>query len=50
MKNFFNIDNKVTYEGPKSSNQFSFKHYNPDEIINQKKNGRSSSVCSLLLA
>ena len=37
MKNFFNIDNKVTYEGPKSSNQFSFKHYNPDEIINQKK-------------
>ena len=37
MKNFFNIDNKVTYEGPKSSNQLSFKHYNPDEIINQKK-------------
>ena len=27
---------KIQYEGPKSRNPLSFKHYNPDEIVGGK--------------
>ena len=37
MKNFFSTVDKITYEGSSSSNKFSFKHYNPDETINNKR-------------
>ncbi|WP_066172690.1 xylose isomerase [Bacillus marinisedimentorum] len=36
MAYFENI-NHIAYEGAQSSNPFSFKHYNPDEIIGGKK-------------
>ncbi|MBA4686283.1 MAG: xylose isomerase [Candidatus Galacturonibacter soehngenii] len=29
---YFNVE-KISYEGPKSKNPFSFKYYNPDEIV-----------------
>ena len=37
MKNFFSTVDKITYEGSCSSKKFSFKHYNPDETINNKR-------------
>ena len=37
MKNFFSTVDKITYEGSGSSNKFSFKYYNPDETINNKR-------------
>lgn len=36
MEQFLNISN-IKYEGVKSKNSFSFKHYNKDEIIGGKK-------------
>lgn len=36
MSYFENI-NQVKYEGSKSKNPFSFKYYNPDEVVNGKK-------------
>jgi xylose isomerase len=33
---YFEKVNRVKYEGPNSTNQFAFKYYNPDEIINGK--------------
>lgn len=33
MAYFENI-NKIKYEGPTSKNPFSFKYYNPEEIVN----------------
>lgn len=36
MEQFLNISN-IKYEGAKSKNPFSFKHYNKDEIIGGKK-------------
>lgn len=33
---FFPDIPKISYEGPKSKNPFSFKHYNPDELIEGK--------------
>jgi xylose isomerase len=27
---------KIAYEGPRSKNPFSFKHYNPDELVEGK--------------
>ncbi|WP_202077658.1 xylose isomerase [Caldalkalibacillus salinus] len=33
---YFKNMNKVTFEGPKSSNPFAFKYYNPEETINGK--------------
>ena len=36
MDNIFNIP-EIAYEGPKSTNPFSFKFYNKDEIIGGKK-------------
>ena len=35
MTEFFKIG-KVEYEGPKSSNMFSFRHYNPEQVIGGK--------------
>lgn len=35
MSEYFKIG-KVEYEGKKSKNPFSFRHYNPDEILNGK--------------
>ena len=37
MKNFFSTVDKITYEGTSSPNKFSFKYYNPDETINNKR-------------
>ena len=37
MKNFYSTVDKITYEGSSSSNKFSFKHYNPDETIHNKR-------------
>ena len=37
MKNFFSTVDKITYEGTSSQNKFSFKYYNPDETINNKR-------------
>ncbi len=37
MKNFFSNVDKITYEGSSSANKFSFKYYNPDETINNKR-------------
>ncbi|MFD1735448.1 xylose isomerase [Bacillus salitolerans] len=36
MSYFSNVK-QVTYEGPNSTNPFSFKYYNPDELINGEK-------------
>ncbi len=36
MKELFHIG-KINYEGPKSTNPFSFKYYNKDELIGGKK-------------
>ena len=36
MKQFFESISKIKYEGPSSTNPFSFKYYNPDEMINGK--------------
>ena len=33
MSDFFPTVPKIQYEGPKSKNPFSFKHYNPDEVV-----------------
>ena len=37
MKNFFSTVDKIIYEGSSSSNKFSFKYYNPNETINNKR-------------
>ena len=37
MGEIFTSIPKINYEGPKSKNPFSFKYYNPDQIINGKK-------------
>ena len=39
MAEFFAGISKIKYEGPKSKNPLSFKHYNPDELIAGKKMG-----------
>ena len=36
MKEYFSNVAKVKYEGPESKNPFSFKYYNPDEVISGK--------------
>ncbi|WP_296419954.1 xylose isomerase, partial [Pseudooctadecabacter sp.] len=33
MTDFFNGIPKIAYEGPDSSNEFAFRHYNPDEMV-----------------
>lgn len=37
MKEYFKEIGKIPYEGPKSTNPFAFKYYNPDEIVDGKK-------------
>ena len=33
MTDFFNGIPKIAYEGPESTNEFAFRHYNPDEVV-----------------
>lgn len=35
MTDFFKVG-KIGYEGPKSSNKFSFRHYDPERLIGGK--------------
>lgn len=37
MTDFFASIPAVSYEGPESTNEFSFRHYNPDEIVMGKR-------------
>ena len=37
MTDFFKDIPAITYEGPASTNEFSFRHYNPDEVIMGKR-------------
>lgn len=37
MNQFFKDVSKIGYEGPNSKNPLAFHHYNPEEIINNKK-------------
>ncbi|AZV56745.1 xylose isomerase [Clostridium sp. AWRP] len=37
MKEYFTNVSKINYEGPDSKNPYSFKYYNPDEVIGGKK-------------
>ena len=37
MSDFFKGIPAVTYEGPASTNEFAFRHYNPDEVILGKR-------------
>ena len=37
MTDFFKGIPKITYEGPSSTNEFAFQHYNPDEVILGKR-------------
>lgn len=37
MKEYFSNVSKISYEGSDSKNPYSFKYYNPDEIIGGKK-------------
>jgi len=37
MTDFFKGIPAVTYEGPKSENDFAFRHYNPDEVVMGKR-------------
>ena len=33
MTDFFKGISKIAYEGPETSNEFAFRHYNPDEVV-----------------
>ena len=37
MTDFFKDIPAVTYEGPASTNEYAFRHYNPDEVIMGKR-------------
>ncbi len=37
MTDFFKDIPAITYEGPASTNEFAFRHYNPDEVIMGKR-------------
>ncbi|MEZ5888202.1 MAG: xylose isomerase [Paracoccaceae bacterium] len=37
MSDFFNGIPRVRYEGPDSTNEFAFRHYNPDEMVMGKR-------------
>lgn len=47
MKEYFNTG-KIKYEGAKSKNPFSFRHYNPDEIIDILEDGRQEHLESVI--
>ena len=46
---YFNVE-KISYEGPKSKNPFSFKYYNPEEIVLGKNNEGTVPFCYVILA
>lgn len=37
MTDFFKGIPAITYEGPETSNEFAFRHYNPDEVVMGKR-------------
>jgi xylose isomerase len=37
MTDFFKGIPEITYEGPETSNEFAFRHYNPDEMVMGKR-------------
>lgn len=37
MTDFFKSIPAITYEGPETSNEFAFRHYNPDEMVMGKR-------------
>ena len=37
MTDFFKGIPAIRYEGPESSNEFAFRHYNPDEVVMGKR-------------
>ena len=37
MTDFFKGIPEITYEGPETSNEFAFRHYNPDEVVMGKR-------------
>ena len=37
MTDFFKDIPAITYEGPSSTNEFAFHHYNPDEVLMGKR-------------
>ena len=37
MTDFFKGIPAIKYEGPQSTNEFAFRHYNPDEIVLGKR-------------
>ncbi|QAA33084.1 xylose isomerase [Clostridium manihotivorum] len=37
MREYFSKVSKIAYEGPASKNPYSFKYYNPDEVVGTKK-------------
>ena len=37
MTNFFKNIPAIRYEGPASTNEFAFRHYNPDEVVLGKR-------------
>ena len=37
MSEFFKNIPKIKYEGPNSTNEFAFRHYDPDEVILGKR-------------
>ena len=37
MSDFFKNIPSISYEGPDSTNEFAFRHYNPDEVILGKR-------------
>ncbi|GFZ33769.1 xylose isomerase [Clostridium zeae] len=37
MREYFTNISKIAFEGPKSTNPYSFKYYNPEEVVGNKK-------------
>lgn len=37
MREYFSNISKIAFEGPKSTNPYSFKYYNPEEVVGDKK-------------
>ena len=37
MTDFFKSIQPIKYEGPESTNEFSFRHYDPDEVLLGKR-------------
>ena len=50
MTDFFKGIPQIKYEGPNSTNEFAFRHYNPDEVVHGQADGRPPALCRRLLA